>query len=142
MVPKPRHDPPRDIEAVGAAVEREVRPTIRVALPGRRGEVRGIGEDSVERAESGREVGADRGDALPSGAGPFDEPGERVRVAVGRDDEPAGPRGREAELAVPAADLQQPTGAGFRGEREEEDRVLADRIDRRENPLARAVVGS
>ncbi len=54
--------PRDDAQPVGAPVEREVRPAVRVTFGGRRREVRRIGEDPLEPTEPAGEVGPHRVD--------------------------------------------------------------------------------
>jgi hypothetical protein len=128
MLRELREDPAGHRKPVNAAVQGEIRPRVRVPLPGDGREVRRIGEDAVEPPEAGREVSPNGRHSGPVAPGPRGQRPERVWVPVGRDDVPAGASGGETELAVPASDLEQPSASRFLGERAEKFRVLADRI--------------
>jgi hypothetical protein len=142
MLRELRDDPTGHRKPVDATVQGEIRPGVRVPLRGDGREVRRIGEDAVEPPEAGREVGSNGRHASPVVPRPRGERPERVRVPVGRDDVPAGAGRGETKLAVPASDLEQPSGSRFLGERAEKFRVLADRIHRGRTVRNRVVVGS
>jgi hypothetical protein len=142
MIGESRDDPLDDGETVAAAVEREVRPRVRVALVRAGRQVRRIGEDPIEPSESLGEVGANGVDPevlVPSAGREFRE-GRRVEVR--RDDRPARAGRGQAELAVPGSDLEETPGAPLARKPSEEFRVLAHRIDARAGPRIRETVGS
>lgn len=103
---------------------------VRVALGGPRGQVRGVGQDPVEPAETSRKVRADRRDRDPELARPHPHRAQRERIEVGRDHPGPAEGRRERGGALAAPDLEDPLAAPRVGEGQEQEGVLARRIDR------------
>jgi hypothetical protein len=124
----PQESPGR-AQPVRAAIQREIHPRVVVPLIGSSGKVRRVREHPVEPSETVGEVGPHEFHGESLGSGRPSQSCERARVAVGGDHGPAGARRRPAQRTVPGPDLEQSPRASFLGEREEEERVLADGID-------------
>ena len=75
-------DPTHNAEPVGSSVQREIDPRVGVSLPGRRGEIGRVREDSVERPEAPGEVCDHDLDREPLGPSGLGEAAERGHVPV------------------------------------------------------------
>jgi len=125
-----RDDTGRDPASVGATVQREIGPSVRVLAARGGRKVRRVAHDALDGPHAVGEVrsyGEDR-QVLASGDG--GEGDERLAIQVRRDD--AHPRAgrRDRERAVPRPDVEKPRPHGTRREREQERGVLARRVDR------------
>jgi hypothetical protein len=121
-------DAGEDPGPVGAAIEREVVPTVRVALADVGGQVGRVGEDEVELTQAAGEVGADRRHVEASRLGRSSEPPEGFGVEVGRNHAGAGARRRERDRPVPTADLEDRFARLRRREAEQQFGILSGRI--------------
>jgi hypothetical protein len=136
------NDPSRGREAVRPAVKGEVGPGVGVALVRLGRKVRRIGEDPVEPSETVGKVGPHDCDSQAPAPGPGREASERDGISVGRDHGPTGEGRGDAELPVPASNLEEPTRSPLGRERTEQLGVLADRIHARPRAGNRETVGS
>jgi len=115
--------------SVRPAVEREIVPAVRVAFLGPGREIRGVREQPVESTETAREVGADHREVEPFAAGPTAEPAQGVRIEVGRHHPGSPTGGGERGEPRPGPHFEDPGARRHLGERDEQERVLANRID-------------
>ncbi|MCI4361853.1 MAG: hypothetical protein L3J77_01470 [Thermoplasmata archaeon] len=122
-------EPSGRAETVGPAVEGEVHPGVRVPLRRHGREVRWVDHHPVEAPHAGQEVGPNDLDRQALSPRRLGEPPQCARVPVGRDDRPPGPGRRQAQRPVPAPDVEEASRAPLLREREEQERVLADRVD-------------
>lgn len=109
-------DPGERAAPVGAAVEREVLPSVRVPFRRTGRKVRRVREHAVEPTEPRREVRTDDVDREPFRPRERAHVPERVRIEVGRDDAGARARGRERGEPAPGPDLEQSPSRKHGGE--------------------------
>ncbi|MGB6500025.1 MAG: hypothetical protein WBG19_01295 [Thermoplasmata archaeon] len=129
MIGEDPEDASRDPAPVRAAVQREVRPTIRIPLGGASGKIGWVRQDAIEPTEPPGEVRAHDVDRKRLDPGAVREAAQRTGIQVGGDDPRPRPSRLEREAPVTGPEVEQP-GAGCRrtGEREEKERILPLRV--------------
>ena len=120
-----------DPTAVRASIQREVVPPVGVALLGPGRQVRRVAQEPLEPPNAPRELGPDGGEVEPFRSGLRAQPSKRVGVPVGSDDPRPSSCGREGREPDSGSDLKEEGARRYPGERKQEQRVLARRVDLR-----------
>jgi hypothetical protein len=81
------HEPRRDTTPVGAAIQGEVLPRVRISFAGFRGKIGWVRKDQVETSQPRREIGAHSFDGEPFVPSAMENRRERGGIEVGGDNE-------------------------------------------------------
>jgi len=134
------HEARGDSTTVGATVEGEVVPGVRIPLPRSRRQVRWIRYDPVEAPQAAGKVRSDRCQVEPFGAGPLTEASEGMGVEVSRHHSSAAPSRLESHQTGARPNFEESSAGADEREREKEKGVFPRWVDRPPSPRASGLI--